>query len=58
MTKLIQMEDLLLVARDMGGGRRVMCAAISSGWLEGVGFGDGTVLYLDWCGGYVNLHMS
>lgn len=52
------MEDLLLVARDMGGGRRVMCAAISSGWLEGVGFGDGTVLYLDWCGGYVNLHMS
>lgn len=31
MTKLIQMEDLLLVARDMGGGRRVMCAAISSG---------------------------
>lgn len=43
------MEDLLLVARDMGGGRRVMCTAISSGWLEGVGCADETVLYLDRC---------
>jgi len=32
----------------MAGRRRVMCAAISSGWLEGVGCADKTVLYLDW----------
>lgn len=32
----------------MGGGKRVMCAALSSGWLEGIGCADGTVLYLEW----------